>query len=103
MIGGPSISSDHGGLSLSLALALKLLGFCNVVARFILFCLAQGDDVGTLAALGVDQHDDLVVQPPEGYKALFVVALANVFARYGEVVPDRLATNEIEAMNLDVP
>ena len=100
--GGPSISSDQGGLSLSLTLALKFFGFCNVVARFILFRLAQGDDVGTLATLGVDQDDDLLVQPPECHETLFVVAIANVFARYGEVVPNRLAANEIKAMNLDV-
>lgn len=103
MTGAPSISSDQGGLSLSLALALKFFGFCNVVARFILFRLAQGDDVGALATLGVDQHDDLVVQTSEGNEALFVVAFANVFASYGEVVPNSLSANEIEAMNLDIP
>lgn len=59
--------------------------------------------MGTFATLGVDQHDDLLVQPPECHETLFVVAFANVFARYGEVVPNRLAANEIKAMNLDVP
>src|SRR5258706_12029805 len=39
--GGPSIASDHGGLSRSLTLAELALGDFKLIARFILFSLTN--------------------------------------------------------------
>ena len=47
------------------------------------------------------QHDHITFQNAEGDEALFAVAMANIFARNREVVPDRLAFREIEAVILD--
>jgi len=52
--------------------------------------------------LGVHQHDNLAAPAPERDEALFVVALAGVLARYREVVPDGLTTDEIQLMDLEI-
>jgi len=52
--------------------------------------------------LGVHQNDNPAPPAPERDKPLFLVALAGVLARYREVVPDGLTTDEIEPMDLEV-
>ena len=99
---GPSISSDHGGFAESLTFVLKLLGFCNVVTRFILFGLAQRDDVRPAATFGVNQNYDLAVETPEGNQTLLVVTLANILTGNREVVPNGLAADEVQAMSFDI-
>ena len=64
--GGPSISSDHGGLSGSLTLALKFPGFRIVILRLIFFGLAQRYDVWTCASFGVNQHHDVTAELAKG-------------------------------------
>jgi hypothetical protein len=86
-----------------LTFVLALFGFCNVVACFILFSLAQGDDVGPTATFGVDHHDDHAPDAPEGHQALLIVAFANVFACDREAVPNLFTAYEIESTYPDVP
>ena len=96
-IGGPSISSDQAGLSGSLALAELVLGDFKVIARFIflgLMCISP--------SLGVDEHNDLTGQETKGNPSTLTVILAQIFACYGEVVPDRFGADEIQAVRLDV-
>lgn len=54
------------------------------------------------AAFGMHHHDRITVQDTEGDQALFAVSVANIFARDREVVPNGLATGEIEAVILDI-
>lgn len=101
--GGPNISSDQGGLSESLDFALKLLGFCNVVARFISFCPSQGNNVGPSGTFRVNQHDNLAVEASKRDQPLLRIAFTNVFASNCEVVPDDLTACEIQPVNSNVP
>ncbi len=100
--GVPSISSAQGGLSESLTLALKFFGFCNVVARFILFSPAQRDHVWSLAAFSVDKHYHLAVESTEGNQPLLVVTLAYILACDREIVPNGFAADEVQTMNPEV-
>ena len=56
----------------------------------------------TRAALGMHHHDGVTFQYTEGDQALFAVTVANVFARDREVVPNGLATGEVEAVSFNI-
>ena len=52
--------------------------------------------------LGVNQHNHLTVQNAETHQTNLTVIFAFVFARNREVIPNRIAPNEIKSMILDV-
>ena len=56
----------------------------------------------TCAAFGMHHNDRITIQNAEGDQALFAISVANIFARDREVVPNDLATDEVEAVVLDV-
>lgn len=100
--GGPSISSDHGGLSGSAGLREIFFGGLKVVASFILFSLSQRDDVWRVATLGVYQHDHGTLPESKRHQPLFTVSLALVFASNRKIIPNRITSNKVEAVVLDV-
>ena len=53
-------------------------------------------------ALGVNQHNHLTVQNAEAHQTNLTVIFPFVFARNREVIPNRIASNEIKSMVLDV-
>ena len=53
-------------------------------------------------ALGVNQHNHLTVQNAETNQTHLTVIFPFVFARNGEVIPNRITSNEIKSMVLDV-
>jgi hypothetical protein len=93
---GPSISSVQGGLSASVALREVRFGGFNVVARFILFRSTKGNDVHVAVPISVDEHHDFTVQHAKRHVAALAVPFADILARDGEIVPDRLGTREVE-------
>ena len=53
-------------------------------------------------ALGVNQHNHLTVQDAETNQTNLTVIFPFVFARNREVIPNRIAANEIKSMILNV-
>ena len=53
-------------------------------------------------SLGVDKHDNLTSQETEGNPSAFTVILTQVFACYGEVVPDRFGADKVQPVGLDI-
>jgi hypothetical protein len=62
------------------------------------FCLSERDYVRTLRALGVNQNNHISRKNSKANQAFFAVILPFIFASYCEVVPDCIASNEIEAV-----
>lgn len=87
---------------MSLSLVFKVLGFCNVVARFIFLSPSQGNDVRAAAAFGVYENDDLALKATKCDHPLLAVALANVLAGYSEPVPDGFAAHEVQAVGSNI-
>src|ERR1700720_45044 len=57
---------------------------------------------GSFATFSVNHNNDLAVEAPEGDQPLLVVAPAHVLTGDREIVPDRLAANEVQAVTLDI-
>ena len=53
-------------------------------------------------ALGVNQHNHLTVQNAETNQTNLTVIFPFVFARNREMIPNRITSNEIKSMVLDV-
>ena len=53
-------------------------------------------------ALGVNKHNHLTVQNAETNQTNLTVIFPFVFARNREMIPNRIASNEIKSMILDV-
>src|SRR5258708_5939596 len=80
-IGGPSIASDHGGLSRSLTLAELALGDFKLIARFILFSLtneakhAEQMPAGIPAKCLGASHRNVLTREPANQAAVPAAAL----------------------------
>ena len=94
--------SVHAGLSGSATLAEVFFGNLAVVASFMFFCLSRRYHVRPFRALGVNHHNHIGLKKTEANKALFAVVLPFVFTGHCEVVPDRIASNEVKPVILDV-
>ena len=53
-------------------------------------------------ALGVNQHNHLTVQYAETHQTNLTVIFSFIFARYREMIQNRIASSEIKSMILDV-
>jgi hypothetical protein len=96
------MSSVHAGLSGSLTLAEVFFGNLAVVASFMLFCLSKRYDVRPFQALGVNHHDHFAGQQPEADLPGLAVVLSPIFTCDSEVIPNCVASCEVQAVVLDV-
>ena len=76
--------------------------FFRVAPDFMLFCLANTDDVRFIASLRVGHLHDDAVQPAEQVDPLLAVRFADIFPSDDRAIEDCLATNEVQAVDLEV-
>src|ERR1035437_2831624 len=100
--GAPSMSSVHAGLSGSSTSAEVFFGNLAVVASFMFFCLSQRDHVRPSRAFRVNHHNHFASQTAKADLARFAIIFSFVFTRNGEVVPNCIASGEVQPVLLDV-
>src|SRR6266568_1098053 len=100
--GAPSMSSVHAGLSGSDTLAEVFFGNLAVVACFMLFCPSQGDNVRPFRAFRIDHHNHFAVHDAETDLARVAIDFSDVLTGNREVVPNCIASGEVQPVLLDV-